>query len=136
MKEEAAVDSGAVDCVGNRKTFPHAKVMPTPESIKGESWTCAGGKKLPKEGEIELDWFTSEGGAQKSRLKIGNVSKTLISADKLLECGNEVYLSKKNPRVIKGNGETIPLKRKNGMFILEMWYKVPDDKSVFPRQGR
>ena len=93
-------------------------------------------KKIPKEGEIELEWFTNEGGAQTSKLKIGNVSKTLISADRLLECGNEVYLSRKNPRVIKGNGETIPLKRKNGMFILEMWYKVPDDKMFFPRPGR
>ena len=52
MEEEAAVDSGAVDCVANKKRFPHLPITPTPESIKGESWTCAGGKKLPKEGEV------------------------------------------------------------------------------------
>jgi len=55
-KEEAAVDSGAVDCVASKKRFPHLQITPTPESSRGEAWTCAGGKKIAKEGEVELEW--------------------------------------------------------------------------------
>ena len=70
--------------------------------------------------------------------------------------GNEVILSKKHPRIITKNNKVIKLKRKGGMFILEMWYKVlvqtgaektstegPDGKNIkgdkkpgFTRQGR
>ncbi len=141
VKEEAAVDSGAVDCVANKKTFPHLQVTPTPESLRGECWTCAGGKQLKKEGEIVLDWITEDGQAQKVKLKVGEVSRTLISADKLLEKGNEVILSKRNPRIITRTGQTIKLRRKGGMFIMDMWYKVPVNKSTsklaagFTRQG-
>ena len=135
VKEEAAVDSGAVDCVANKKRFPHLNVTPTPESIRGESWTCAGGKKLPKEGEVALEWFTNEGDMHKTNIKIGSVSRTLISADRLLEKGNDVILSKNNPRIVKRNGGTIPLQRRNGMFLLSMWYKVPTSSLGFTRQG-
>ena len=72
---------------------------------------------------------------QKTPLKIGNVSRTLISADRLLEKGSDVILSKNNPRIVKRSGGTIPLKRKNGMFILDMWYKVPANSQAFTRQG-
>ena len=137
VKEEAAVDSGAVDCVANGDRFPHLEVMETPESMRGEHWTCAGGKQLKKEGEITLDWITNEGHGQKTKIKIGKVNRTLISADKLLEKGHEVILSKRNPRIITKNGQVIALQRKYGMFILEMWHKVPNDvaSSVFTRRG-
>ena len=137
IKEEAAVDSGAVDCVASRDRFPHLEVMDTPESIRGESWTCAGGKQLAKEGEIELDWMTNEGQGQKTKIKIGKVNRTLISADKLLEKGHEVILSKRSPRIITRAGQVIALQRKHGMFILDMWHKVPNkvESSVFTRRG-
>ena len=131
------MDSGAVDCVTDKDKFPHLKVIPTPESIRGESWTCAGGKKLKKEGEIELEWYTNEGHMKKVKIKIGKVNRTLISADRLLEKGNDVILSKKRPRIVTRNGQIIELRRKHGMFILDMWFKVPVDgnASSFTRRG-
>jgi hypothetical protein len=138
VKEEAAVDSGAVDCVANRERFPHLTVKDTPESLRGDCWICAGGKQLRKEGEIELEWETNEGQAQKVKIKIGKVSRTLISADKLLEKGHEVILSKRNPRIVTSSGKSIALKRKFGMFILDMWHKVPVNSaaaSVFTGRG-
>ena len=134
-KEEAAVDSGAIDCVTSRKRFPHLEVKETPESIRGECWTCAGGKQIKKEGEMALDWVTSSGQGHKIRMKVGDVRRTLISADKLLDRGNQVMLSKRDPRIITKQGRRIPLKRSNGMFLLEMWYKVPV-ATPFTGQGR
>jgi hypothetical protein len=130
-KEEAVVDSGAIDCVTSRKRFPHLRVQSTPESERGESWTCAGGKKIAKEGEVVVDWMTTKGESHKVKLKIGDIQRTLISAGKLNERGNDVVLSKQNPRIVTKKGQVIPLQQKNGMFILEMWHKVP-----FPRLGR
>jgi hypothetical protein len=136
VKEEAAVDSGAADCVANRDRFPHLEVFETPESMRGEHWTCAGGKEIKKEGEFRLNWFTDDGMEQITKIKVGKVGRTLISADKLLDKGNEVILSKKQPRIVTRTGQVVMLKRRGGMFLLEMWHKVPIDKaSVFPRRG-
>ena len=41
IKEEAVVDSGAVECVTSRKRVPHLNVEETPESRRGEKWTRA-----------------------------------------------------------------------------------------------
>ena len=137
VKEEAAVDSGAIDCVANADRFPHLKVMETAESRRGDCWTCAGGKSIKKEGEVEVEWTTNEGLEQKVKIKIGKVNRTLISVDKLLERGHEVILSRKSPRIITQNGQVITLRRKFGMFLLDMWHKVPvkSSASVFTRQG-
>jgi len=78
---------------------------------------------------------TNEGEQQKTKIKIGDISRTLISANKLLEKGNDVILSKNAPRIVKKNGEVIRLRRKNGMFLMDMWYKVPMKESGFTRQG-
>ena len=130
-KEEAAVDSGSVDCVTSRDRFPHLQVKETPESTRGDSWTCAGGKKITKEGEMSIDWMTSAGQSHKINMKVGKVHRTLISADRLLDKGNDVILSMKDPRIMTRHGKKIPLRRKNGMFILDMWVKVP-----FTGQGK
>ena len=138
VKEEAAVDSGAVDCVASKKRFSHLKIQPTPESERGDCWTCAGGKQIRKEGEITLDFVTNEGHAHKVKVKIGEVSRTLISADKLLDKGSDVVLSKVNPRIVTRKGQTIKLRRRGGMFLLDMRYKVPKSKAAdafFPRRG-
>ena len=39
IKEEAVVDSGAVECVTSRNRVPHLKVEETPESRRGETWS-------------------------------------------------------------------------------------------------
>ena len=42
IREEAVVDSGAVECVTSKKRIPHLRVEEAPESRRGETWTCAG----------------------------------------------------------------------------------------------
>jgi len=68
VKEEAAVDSGAVDCVANRDRFPHLEVFDTPESLRGEHWTSAGGNHIKKEGEVRVNWFTDDGQEQTTNI--------------------------------------------------------------------
>ena len=130
VKEEAVVDSGATDCVTSRKRFPHVSVMSTEESRRGETWSCAGGKTIKKEGQMHLAWRTSEGSRKTSVFKVGAVSKTLISVSRLHETGHDVHLTMKDPNIInRKSGEVIKLKRVRGMFILDMWFWVPGSEN-------
>ena len=60
--------------------------------------------------------------------------RPLLSVDKLTEAGNKVVLEKPKSYIITKNGSTIPLKRKNGVFIMELCIK--EDGPGFTRQGR
>ena len=81
-----------------------------------------------------VDWVTTGGQSHKINMKVGKVHRTLISADRLLDKGNDVILSMRNPRIVTKHGKTIPLRRKNGMFLLDMWYRVPT--TPFTGQGK
>ena len=137
VKEEAAVDSGSVDNVINGEKFPHLKVEPTTESQRGETWTCAGGKKIPKEGQLSLSWQTSGGSKKRSKLKVGAVGRTLISVSRLHETGHDASLNQYKPFIRnKRTGETIPLRKQRGMFTMDMWIWIPagaNDNAGFAR---
>ena len=125
-REEAVVDSGAVECVTSRKRVPLSKVDETPESTRGETWTCAGGEEIKTEGEVTIHWTTGPGVPKKGVFKVGAVSRTLISVDRLQETGHDVILTKNHPRIINMKiGEVMPLRKNRGMFILDMWTWVP-----------
>ena len=126
VKEEAVVDSGAIDCVTNRKRFPHLKVQETAESRRGDTWSCAGGKSIKKEGQISLTWRTASGARKNSVFKVGAVSKTLVSVSRLHETGHDVILTKSDPKIVnQTTGAVTRLRRSKGMFILDMWIWVP-----------
>ena len=60
-KIEAAVDSGAVDIVGNPDDFPGIPVEQTEESKNGDYWVGPGGARVIKEGEMRVNWETDWG---------------------------------------------------------------------------
>ena len=80
--------------------MPHLKVEETPESRRGETWTCAGGKEIKKEGKVTIHWTTESAVSKKGVFKVGAVSRTLSSVDRLQETGNDVTLTKNRPRII------------------------------------
>ena len=97
----------------------------TEESKRGDSWTAAGGSKIPKLGEMKIIWQTSSHDEHGLRAKAGNVSKTLISGDRLLEAGYALILNKPNPRIVhETTREVIKLERRNRMFLMKMWVRV------------
>ena len=57
-----------------------------------------------------------------------DVSRCLISADKLNKAGCEVIFNTTNPRIITAKKEVIKLTRKNGVFVMTMWIKIPSAK--------
>lgn len=144
---EAAIDSGAIDTVGNPSDFPgDVAVRPTVESKRDECWIAANGEESPKLGSMTVEFgLMKEGGAGKKprqsdmklmrmTMKAGTANKTLIPASKLMEQGFETTLTKQPPPHLRNvkTGETIHLARKKGMYILEMWFKVPTDEKKEP----
>ena len=60
--------------------------------------------------------------------KVGAVSCTLISVDRLQETGHDVILTKNHPRIINvTTGEVMPLRKNRGMFILDMWRALGEE---------
>ena len=117
IRQEAAVDSGAVECVTSKKRMLHL-IEETPES-RGETRTCAGGNVIKKEGKETVNWRTDWGTMKRGVFLVGPVWRTLISVDRLQETGHDVILTKNKPRIVNlRTGEVMPLRKDGGMFIL------------------
>ena len=90
---------------------------------------------------MKVDFWTKEGVRKKMMIKAGKVNKTLIGASRLNEAGYDVILNKLNPRLVNlKTKEVIQLRRKNGMYILDMWIQTPwneanNTEDDFHRQG-
>ena len=48
------------------------------------------------------------------------MGKLLVSCGKAVDAGNEVILSKVNPRVVSPNGERTAMELKNGVFTMKV----------------
>jgi hypothetical protein len=123
MKVEAAVDSAAVAHVMKNGTVPQIKKKPSQGSESGKFWWSASNQKIFNEGEKTISFQT---GCKKKRrmvFQIANVGRTLISVDRLSESGHTVILNKENPRIKCPNGDIIKLRKRNKMFIMDIWIK-------------
>ena len=127
VKVEAGIDSAAVDCVIPEDIATHVPKRESDGSKRGQHWIAANGGKIYNLGQRIVPFSTDEGLRKKIRFQVAKVNKTLISVDRLAETGHEVILSKKGPRIICPDGEIIPLKRKKGIFVLNMWIKRAGD---------
>ena len=67
-KIEAAVDSGAVDTVGNPREFPGVQVEETKESRNDDCWISANGDEIPKMGEMDIKFQTENGQNMKMQI--------------------------------------------------------------------
>ena len=133
---EAAVDTAGVDHVVNPKEFPGLALIETEESKRGDSWTAAGGSAIPKMGEMKIPWKSDLGVTHGLTAKAGNVSKILLSGDRLLDAGYDIILNKRNPRMVhQTTRETIKLERRGRMFLMKMWVRVKVTKSVVDTPG-
>ena len=72
--------------------------------------------------KFTTDWFQKKA----INFQCAEVSRVLVSVDKLNDAGCEVIMGRKNPRIVTKQGEVIPLVRKGGIFIMGMWVWVPN----------
>ena len=126
---EAAVDSAACECVIPAGMLPHIKTTPSERSRAGRHYLGANNAEIKNVGQRTVKFSTNWYQRKAINFQSAEVSRVLVSVDKLNEAGCEVILSRKSPRIITRQGEVIPLTRKGGIFIMVMWVWVPDKQN-------
>ena len=130
------VDSCAADHVAPTGMFPDVPIIETEASKNGKTYAAANGGEIKNEGEKVIPFTTNEGFQKKARFQVAKVTKVLLSASKITKAGYEVNLATQNPSIKhKKSGETIYLKEKNGIFVIDMWINTELLGRVFNRQG-
>ena len=122
---DAAVDSAAIDSVIPVPMLPHIKLQPSRRSLAGKQYISANDKEIKNHGEKKVAFQTMEKLNKAIMFQMADVSRVLISVDKLNAAGSDVHLRKKGAYIITPQKERIGLKRKNGAYILTMWIKIP-----------
>ena len=118
------VDSGFADNVTNRDTAPDITIQPSPGSRRRQNFVTADGKRLPNEGEQELQLITDAGQTTNMKYQITDVKKTLTSVSRLCDRGNRVTFGR-GGGVIHNvrSGALTPFKRTGSIYTLDVWVK-------------
>ena len=132
---EAAVDSAAVDNIMPRNAAPEYPMKSSPGSRANKGYVAANGTRIPNLGEKTVRFRDGMNKQRAIKFQVADVARTLVSSGKLVDMGHDVHLTKKNPRVITSEGETIPLRRSGKLFIMDLWIKCNEAAADFRRQG-
>ena len=144
VKLTAVMDSGAIVPVLPKNCVPHIPVKSTALSRSGKKYRGAGGHAIANLGEKKMSAITNEGHRRSMTWQVCDVQKALISAAKVVEAGNDVYLENANPRIVnRKTGQVTKLLKENGVFVVDLWIAVGNkgdddrkDQSGFTRQER
>ena len=121
---EVCVDSGAGESVCPVEAFPSYEMKTTAKT--GIKYTAAGGQSLVNVGEKKPQFKTNGVDASMTFQATTLVKKPLAAASKIAAKGNRVVLDdEESPSYIenKRTGTRIPLKLKNGVYMMEMQVK-------------
>ena len=81
--------------------------------------------------------MTEEGHKRTMKWVVCPVRRPLISVTKVVEAGNEVFMNRKNPRIVNTKtGQVTKLKKQGGVYVLDIWIEngdVPADNEGFAR---
>ena len=122
---EITSDSGAAESVVPSAFLPQFPTRETDQSLNGEEFVAANGSIIENEGEKRCTVFTQDGVKRAMTFQVTGVHKALASVSRIVDGGARVvydsedcggsYIEYKNSK------ETIPLKRKHGVWVLEVW---------------
>ena len=117
--------------------FPDLKLVETEASRSRKSYAAADGGEIVNEGEKTIEFMTNEGSCKKVKVQVAAVTKLLLSAVKIVKAGYKVELDDEKP-MIKNmkTGETIKIRKKNGIYVMDLWIDTETMGRVFSRPGR
>ena len=118
-------DSGAVDHVITKDSASGFKLLETPMSRKGVNFTAANGTTIENYGGKMLNGVTDEGLKFKMRANVTGVKKNLASFPKIVEQGNDIFLSLKGCYIKnEKTGFKLPMRlNKGGTPEFDLWLK-------------
>ena len=134
---EITVDSGAGESVIPPELMAQFGTQPTDASRSGEEYIAASGDVIQNEGERTCDVVTLEGVSRKITFQVTGVNKALLSVGRVCEKNQAVIFTPHWSYIqCLESGEVVPLKSKNGVWVLEVWApKTPRAVAGFTRPG-
>ncbi len=119
------VDSGAGECVCGPDHFEGTIVTEGPERPSANTeYVTADGRRLPNLGDKSVKALSEEGATLAIKFQVTNVDKPLIAVSKLTAAGQEVSFNENGGTITnKANGRTTAFKRKNNVYVLQIWVK-------------
>jgi hypothetical protein len=125
------VDSGAAENVLPVDMFPEIELEPSKGSLAGQFWVSAKGERIYNLGQKLVEFETDEGHKWKVMWQVAQVTKPLLSANRITDQDNEVVLKKAGACIVNPKGRKTALKKQGKVFTLCAWSK----SLVFTRQG-
>ena len=134
---EITVDSGAEESVTPPEVMNQFRTEETESSKNGEQFVAANGAIIENEGERKATVHTLDGVKRSMTFQVTTVNKALASVARINEKGHIVVFDGENSYIQnKATGEIIPLKKKQGTWVLQVWVeKEPTEEQGFLRQG-
>lgn len=130
---DVIVDSGAAESVIPHGLLPDHEIRQNSASLAGEEYFTACGKGVPCRGEQLVSFATREGHSCGLTFQVTDVTKPLLSVAQLAATGNVVTFDATGGQITnKVSGKSIRFRRRNGVYMLQVWVTPP---SGFARQG-
>ena len=151
IKISGVVDSGSIDNVFKKDDGGWLPIRETQASRSKSYYTDAGGHKICNEGERFLEGLTNEGQHMRSKVQVGELTKSLWSVRETKKANNIVAFGLgsthalydlRNGNILGRNQDDVIINKNSGVetkirdtgkeYLLDMWIKKPD--TTFRRQ--
>ena len=129
---EITVDSGACVTVMPRTLCQGISILQNRLSLDGVEYEVANGAHIPNLGERRCEMMTV--GSDKSKritFQVADVHKPLLSISGCADMGFDCFLGEKGGHLRdRESGETIPLERRDNLYIMRAWIRQDPTVSV------
>ena len=134
------LDTGATTHAADRLDFPGQVVRESEGSKTGQTFGCAGGKKLANEGEVHVV-MVAPGGIEcelEATVQITKITRGLLSVTQMTKNGDISVVCKRDEAVVLNaqNQQLAVFKRKGGLYVADMKIRNPRFKPPFGGPAR
>ena len=132
---EMTFDTGATTHAADRLDFPGQVVHESAGSKSGQTFGCAGGKKLANEGEVHIVMM-APGGIEcelETTVQITKITRPLLSVTQMTKNGDITVVCKRDEAVVLGADQQVlaVFNRKGGLCVADMKVRNPIFKPPF-----
>ena len=137
---EMTLDTGATTHAADRLDFPEQEVKESAGSRSGQTFGCAGGKRLANEGEVNIVMI-APGGLEcelDTTIQITKITRPLLSVSQMTKSGEVVVVCKKDEAVILNSKHEVlaVFKQKGGLYVADMKVRNPRFRPPFGGPAR
>ena len=129
-KVVAGFDSCAAEHVAPKSFMPRIKAK---QDGMNRTYVAANGGRISDLGSKKVNCKTQNGLNRTITFRNTSVLKPLVSVAKLTRTGHKICLEDESPHIKCPNGDWIPVREANGIFVIELWFDTALNGPVFSR---